>query len=65
MQYTCVQDVASQQTKFNRLITSESIAILIGLLFYTMIRGLYQGGKLGTIEWDINIVTASDYTIMW
>lgn len=65
VQFTCVQDVASQHDKFNTLITSESIAILIGLLFYVMIRGLYQGGKLGAVEWDINTVTASDYTVMW
>lgn len=65
VQFTCEQAAADQAAKFNMLITSESIAILIGFLFYCLIRGLYQGGKLGVVEWDLATVTAGDYTIMW
>lgn len=65
VQYTCVQAAAVQKTKFNELIFAESVAILIGFLFYCLIRMLYQGGKLSCVEWDLSTVTASDYTVMW
>ena len=46
VQYTCVQDAASQAEQFNHLAVAVATSALIALLFSVSIRKMYQGGKI-------------------
>ena len=63
VQYTCIQDEASQAQKYDQLALAVATAVLISFLFTVSIRSMYQGGKIQQLEWDMSTVTAGDYSV--
>lgn len=63
VQYTCIQSKEELEEKYKEMCLICAIAALIPLLFTIAIRAIYQGGKIGRIEWDVTTVTAGDYTV--
>ncbi len=63
VQYTCIQDEATQATKYEQMSLAVATAVLISFLFTVSIRSMYQGGKIQQIEWDMSTVTAGDYSV--
>ena len=63
MQYTCEQDIADMQSKYNELALAVGTSVFICLMFTISIRAQYQGGKIQMIEWDVTTVTAGDFTV--
>jgi len=63
VQFTCIQDEATQATKYEQMSLAVATAVLISFLFTVSIRSMYQGGKIQQIEWDMSTVTAGDYSV--
>lgn len=63
VQYTCIQDAATQHQKYGQLALAVSTAVFIAFLFTVSIRRMYQGGKIQQLEWDVATVTAGDYSV--
>ena len=65
MQYTCIQDAATINKKYDQIALISCITIFISLCFLVQIRRLYQGGKIAQLEWDLATITAGDYSVEW
>jgi len=63
VQFTCTQEAASQELKYNQVALAVTIGVLICILFTVSIRAMYQGGKITQIEWDVTTVTAGDFSV--
>lgn len=63
VQFKCIQSVEQQAQKFEIMNISVATATLICLLYVVVLKGLWKGGVLQQLEWDISTVTAGDYTV--
>lgn len=62
MQHTCEQDTTDLKEKYDKLTVVVAIGTFICSLYFLAIRGLYQGGKIEQLDWDMATCTAADYT---
>lgn len=63
VQYSCVQDPAEQQVKYEQMALAVGTAFLIAMLYTVAIRYMFQGGKIVQLEWDVATVTAGDFSV--
>lgn len=63
VQFTCTQEAASQENKYNQVALAVTVGVIICLLFTVSIRAMYQGSKITQIEWDVTTVTAGDFSV--
>lgn len=65
IQYTCLQsdEVIAQKKKYTSVISS--LGLLVCGLFSTCVYFLKRDSKLDQIEWDVETITPSDYTMQY
>ena len=63
VQYTCVQTQDQMSNKYNELCLIVALGILSCLFFLVAIRSIGLGNKITITEWDLNIVTLTDYSV--
>ena len=53
-----------QSVKYNQLSLYSCIAVFIALQYYFFMRYMIGTHDLNYAEWDINVATVSDYTVL-
>lgn len=65
VQWTCIQTDTQIYTKYQQLAKVETIAIFIALVFLLNLRRIYHKGEKDFTEYNLETVTAGDFTIEW
>ena len=64
-QWTCIQDKATIYAKYYKIANVQIIAIFIALCFLLNLRRIYHKGEKNYTEYNLETVTAGDFTVMW
>lgn len=63
IQYTCEMNNDEQYVKYRQLCLYASIVLFVAAFYFFRIRHLIEKQNLEHMEWDLQTVTAGDYTI--
>lgn len=63
VQFSCVQTAAQSEAKYSQLATIVACSWAVALLFSIYIFFLKQNGKIKNLKWDVQTITAGDYTV--
>lgn len=63
VQYSCVQTPEQQNWKYRKLCLVTFFGLITCGLFQIFLRWLYFKGKINQFEWNVNTITAADYSV--
>jgi len=63
VQYTCVHDTESMHSRYQAVCTIVFLSILMAFIFLIWTRKSMKGQVIDLIKYDLNTITAADYTI--
>jgi len=63
--YSCIQTEETQKTKYNQASIISGLAILLVLVYMTVLHQFKRASDLNQKEWDIQTITPGDYTMQY